>query len=113
MHEMKLNPAPFEMIKSGRKTIELDHVSKAFDGKTIINDFSYTVLRDDRIGIVDYAGKRSVCDIHRKSCFIAGFFDHISLDIGAHTRNLNIFISYICNFLKCFCKIICLGSQSK
>ncbi len=36
----------------GRKIIELDHVSKAFDGRTVIEDFSYIVLRDDRMGIV-------------------------------------------------------------
>ncbi|WP_330602725.1 ABC-F family ATP-binding cassette domain-containing protein [Anaerosolibacter carboniphilus] len=36
----------------GRKVIELAHVSKAFDDKEVIHDFSYTVLRDDRIGII-------------------------------------------------------------
>ena len=35
----------------GRKIIELHGVSKAFDGKTIIGDFSYNLLRADRIGI--------------------------------------------------------------
>ena len=36
----------------GRKTIELEHVGKGFDGKEIINDFSYILLRDDRIGVI-------------------------------------------------------------
>lgn len=36
----------------GKKVIELEHISKAFDGKTLIKDFSYIVERDDRIGIV-------------------------------------------------------------
>ena len=40
----------------GRKTIELHGVSKAFDGKTIIDNFSYNLLRDDRIGIVGRNG---------------------------------------------------------
>ena len=40
----------------GRKLIELDHVSKAFDGKTVIEDFSYHLLRSDRIGIVGRNG---------------------------------------------------------
>ncbi len=35
----------------GKKTITLEHISKAFDGKQYIEDFSYIVLRDDRIGI--------------------------------------------------------------
>ena len=40
----------------GRKIIELQHISKAFDGKTIIRNFSYNLLRNDRIGIVGRNG---------------------------------------------------------
>ena len=40
----------------GRKIIELHGVSKAFDGRTIIDNFSYNLLRDDRIGIVGRNG---------------------------------------------------------
>ena len=40
----------------GRKIIELHSVSKAFDGRTIIQNFSYNLLRDDRIGIVGRNG---------------------------------------------------------
>lgn len=36
----------------GKKTIEIEHVSKSFDGKTLIEDFSYILLKGDRIGIV-------------------------------------------------------------
>ena len=36
----------------GKKTIELEHVGKSFDGREIIKDFSYIVLRDDRVGII-------------------------------------------------------------
>ena len=36
----------------GRKIIELDNISKSFPGKSLIKDFSYTLLRDDRIGII-------------------------------------------------------------
>ncbi len=36
----------------GRKIIELSHVGKSFDDRNIINDLSYTLLRDDRIGII-------------------------------------------------------------
>ena len=49
----------------GRKTIELDHVSKSFGDKAVISDFSYTVLRDDRIGIVgpNGAGKSTLLNL--------------------------------------------------
>ena len=40
----------------GRKIIELHNVSKAFDGRTIIDGFSYNLLRSDRIGIVGRNG---------------------------------------------------------
>ncbi len=40
----------------GRKIIELHGISKAFDGKTIIENFSYNLLRGDRIGIVGRNG---------------------------------------------------------
>jgi ATP-binding cassette subfamily F protein uup len=36
----------------GRKIIELSDVSKSFEGRTIIQNFSYIVLRDDRMGII-------------------------------------------------------------
>lgn len=36
----------------GRKTIEINNVTKQYNGKTIINNFSHIVLRDERIGIV-------------------------------------------------------------
>ena len=40
----------------GRKIIELHGVSKAFDGRPVIRDFSYNLLRMDRIGIVGRNG---------------------------------------------------------
>ena len=40
----------------GRKIIELHGVSKAFDGHTVIDKFSYNLLRGDRIGIVGRNG---------------------------------------------------------
>ncbi len=49
----------------GRKIIEIKNVSKSFDGKNIINDYSYTILRDDRIGILgeNGAGKSTLMNI--------------------------------------------------
>ncbi len=40
----------------GKKTIELRGVSKAFEGRTVLRDFSCMLLRDDRIGIVGVNG---------------------------------------------------------
>ena len=40
----------------GRKIIELHGVSKSFDGRPIIRNFSYNLLRNDRIGIVGRNG---------------------------------------------------------
>lgn len=36
----------------GRKVIEIKNLSKSIEDKTLIKDFTYTLLRDDRIGIV-------------------------------------------------------------
>ncbi|MGN8831958.1 ABC-F family ATP-binding cassette domain-containing protein [Selenomonas montiformis] len=40
----------------GRTVIEMDHVGYSVDGRTIIRDFSYTLLRHDRIGILGRNG---------------------------------------------------------
>ncbi|WP_312634575.1 ABC-F family ATP-binding cassette domain-containing protein [Oscillibacter sp.] len=68
----------------GKKIIELDDVSKAFDGKTVLSHFSYGVLRDDRIGIVgrNGAGKSTLLNL------IAGRLepDGGSVDVGATVR---------------------------
>lgn len=36
----------------GKKVIEISELSKSFAGQTLIQDFDYLVLRDDRIGII-------------------------------------------------------------
>lgn len=40
----------------GRKTIELDEISKGFNGNILISDFSYILLPGDRIGIIGSNG---------------------------------------------------------
>ncbi len=40
----------------GRTVIELDHIHYEVDGRTIIKDFSYTLLRNDRVGILGRNG---------------------------------------------------------
>ena len=36
----------------GKKVIELEHVSKSYEGKTLFKDFTYAFAPDDRIGII-------------------------------------------------------------
>ncbi|WP_316795953.1 ABC-F family ATP-binding cassette domain-containing protein [Pedobacter agri] len=43
-----------KMSRQGGKIIEIEHIAKSFDGRPIINDFSYTFKKGDRIGL---AGK--------------------------------------------------------
>ena len=49
----------------GKKIIELENVCKSFDGRPVIRDFSYRLLRDDRIGIVGHngAGKSTLLNL--------------------------------------------------
>lgn len=40
----------------GRKTIELEHISKSYDNNILIRDFTYILLKNDRIGIIGRNG---------------------------------------------------------
>ena len=68
----------------GKKVIELDHVSKSFDGRCILKDFSYHLLRDDRIGIVGRNGAGKSTLLH----LIAGELmpDSGSVDTGVTVK---------------------------
>ena len=68
----------------GRKIIELHQVSKAFDGKTIIDNFSYNLLRSDRIGIVGRNGAGKSTLLH----MVAGTLnpDSGSVETGTTVR---------------------------
>ena len=46
----------------GKSTIEIDNVTKGYDGHTLINGFTYNFLRNDRIGIIgpNGAGKSTL-----------------------------------------------------
>ena len=49
----------------GKTTIELNNIGMVYDGVDYINDFSYILLRNDRVGIVgpNGAGKSTLMDI--------------------------------------------------
>ena len=68
----------------GKKTIELRDVSKTFGDRTVLQNFSYNLLRDDRIGIVgrNGAGKSTLLRL------IAGELapDSGSVDIGTTVK---------------------------
>ena len=68
----------------GKKIIEADSVSKSYDGRCIIRDFSYNLLRRDRIGIVgaNGAGKSTLLRL------IAGELapDSGTVDMGATVK---------------------------
>jgi len=57
--EMKLGSIASRL---GKSTIELKNVSKGYDGRTLISDFSYNFLRNDRVGIIgpNGAGKSTL-----------------------------------------------------
>jgi len=52
----------------GKQILNLEHVSKSFDGKQVLSDFSYRLLRHDRIGIVgkNGAGKSTLLNLIAK-----------------------------------------------
>jgi len=68
----------------GKKLIELEHVSKSFDGRTIIRDFSYNLLRTDRIGIVGHNGAGKSTLLH----LVAGELqpDSGAVDVGTTVK---------------------------
>ena len=68
----------------GKKIIELQDIKKQFDGRTIVNGFSYTLLRNDRIGIVGKNGAGKSTLLH----LIAGELepDSGSVEIGTTVK---------------------------
>ena len=73
--------------RMGKKILELDGISKSYDDKRLIEKFSYTLKRNDRIGIIgpSGSGKTTLLDI------IAG---RIEPDVGRIDRGQTIVIGY-------------------
>lgn len=71
-------------IRMGKKTIELHHVSKSYGEKKILEDYSYIVLKNQRLGIIgpNGCGKSTVMKM------IAGLVqpDSGQIDIGETVR---------------------------
>src|SRR6185436_12004687 len=51
--------------RMGKKILELDGISKSYDDKKLIDGFSYTLKRSDRIGVIgpSGSGKTTLLDI--------------------------------------------------
>ena len=71
----------------GRKIIEMDHITKRFGERILINDFTYILLRDDRVGIVG----RNGCGKSTLLNMIAG---RVQPDSGTITRGETVRIGY-------------------
>lgn len=59
-NKLVLNESKLQMnsvaSRLGKKVIELKNISKSYGSKKLISNFTYTVLRDDRIGIIGQNG---------------------------------------------------------
>jgi len=72
---------------SGKLVAELDNVSKGFDSKTIINDFSTRIIKGDRIGILGDNGSG-------KSTLLKLILGDLKADSGEITLGTNLDIAY-------------------
>ncbi len=73
--------------RMGNKIMEIQHVSKGFNGTTFIKEFSYTFKKGDRIGIV---GKNGL----GKSTFLSLITEEIKPDMGKIVKGETIKIGY-------------------
>ena len=71
---------PFIGKRLGKKIIEVNNISKSFEDKTIINDFSYIFTKEDRVGIIgpNGAGKTTLINLITKNLKV----DSGSIEIG-------------------------------
>ncbi|PLK44646.1 ABC-F family ATP-binding cassette domain-containing protein [Emticicia sp. TH156] len=76
-----------KMERMGSKIIEINHVSKAFDTHKVIEEFSYTFKRGDRIGIV---GKNGM----GKTTLLEIITEKIKPDMGRVVKGETIKIGY-------------------
>jgi ATP-binding cassette subfamily F protein uup len=73
--------------QSGRMVIEVEHVSKSFDGRPIVRDFSCRILRGDRIGLIGPNGSG-------KTTFLRMLLGQLTPDAGDIRLGANVEIAY-------------------
>lgn len=71
----------------GKKLIEIENISKTFGEKVLINNFSYNVLRDDRLGIIGPNGSG-------KSTLLNIINGNLAADKGEVIRGQTVHIGY-------------------
>lgn len=79
----------------GNKTIIIDHISKSYPNKSLFDDFSYTVMRLDRIGIIGNNG----CG---KSTLLKIIMGQIEPDKGSITIGETVKIGYFAQMNEVF-----------
>jgi ATP-binding cassette subfamily F protein uup len=72
---------------SGKRVLEVEHVSVGFDGRTVIRDFSVSILRGDRIGIIGPNGAG-------KSTLIRVLLGELEPDSGVVHRGTRLEVAY-------------------
>jgi ATP-binding cassette subfamily F protein uup len=73
--------------QSGRKVIEAENVSFAWDGRPMVRDFSTTVFRGDRIGLIGPNGSG-------KSTLLQLLLGQLTPDSGSVTLGTNLQVAY-------------------
>ena len=73
--------------RMGKTTIELDHITKGYDGRTLLRDFSYIFLKGDRIGFIGANGSG-------KTTLMKMIVGRIKPDAGTITVGATIKIGY-------------------
>ena len=71
----------------GKKTVEMEHISKQIDGKQLIDDFSYIIPRTARIGIIG-------CNGAGKTTFLRMITGEVLPDAGSITHGETVRIGY-------------------
>jgi ABC transport system ATP-binding/permease protein len=72
---------------SGKRVLEAEHVNLGFNGRTVIQDFSVTILRGDRIGIIGSNGAG-------KSTLIRVLLGELEPDSGVVQRGTRLDVAY-------------------
>ncbi|WP_102958779.1 ABC-F family ATP-binding cassette domain-containing protein [Mangrovicella endophytica] len=77
-----------ETRESGKLVIEAKHIAKAYDGRTLVDDFSTRILRGDRIGFVGPNGAG-------KSTLLKMLIGQIEPDSGSIRTGTNLDLAFL------------------